>query len=151
VALTTEIDVAAAAAADARCVTTVLKLAAVDTLNAPSPPDETGKHELSMHPNPVVHVNPAMPPLTPQPAVAPQYVLLLVGSMHEPPHATSVPGQPQPLVVHTAPGMQLMPALPPAVPQPAVAPQYCVLLVGSTQLPPQLIWPLAQHTPSLHC
>jgi hypothetical protein len=68
--------------------------------------------QLRVHPVPLLHTSPliwqlvpALPPLLPQPAVAPQCVPLVVGSMHSPPQFTSVPGQVtwQPVDVHTSP------------------------------------------------
>jgi hypothetical protein len=108
---------------------------------------------------------PALPVLpVPQPAVAPQNWLLVVGSMQVPLQLISLPGQvtAHPLGVHTSPRVvQFWPALPiPPVPQPAVAPQYWLFDVASMQVPLQLIsspghetehWPLAQTSPDAHC
>jgi hypothetical protein len=90
---------------------------------------------------------PASP--APQPAVAPQYWLLCVGSMHVPLQSISLPGHETehwPLA-QTSPDGHCVPALPASpAPQPAVAPQWCWSEVGSMHLPPQLISPLGHET-----
>jgi hypothetical protein len=113
-------------------------------------------HPVLVHMPPVAHVVPALPPEAPHPPVAPQYVALLVGSMQDPPQATSLPGQlavqwPLP---HTVPDGHATPALPASpTPQPALAPQCWGSEAGSTHLPPQLTSVPGQDTeqaPALH-
>ena len=91
------------------------------------------------------HAVPAEPtPDTPQPDVAPQYELLLVGLTQLPPQLTRPAWQESwhVLLEQTNPGAHAVPALPtPLVPHPVVAPQKDRLLLGSTQVPPQLTWP----------
>ena len=48
--------------------------------------------------------------------------------------------------VHTVPAPHAVPALPPATPQPAVAPQLVGLVAESMQTPPQLICDPGQDT-----
>jgi hypothetical protein len=150
VAEPTEMLVAPASAAAASWLDGVLKVVAAVTLSGPSTPEDASTQSCDTQLVPVPQAAPALPTLpTPQPAVAPQYDELVVGSMQAPPHATSPVGhvQPEPLA-HDAPVGQTAPALPtPPTPQPAVAPQYCVLAVGSMHVPPQLTSPLAQHSP----
>jgi hypothetical protein len=102
-----------------------------------------GQEHVPLHEPPTGHTVPTLPPLVPQPAVAPQCTSLVFGSTHEPPQLISLPGHAtaQALELHTSPSArQLLPALPlPPMPQPVVAPQYWLLLVGSTQVPLQLI------------
>jgi hypothetical protein len=102
------------------------------------------------------HVAPAEPEPAPQPAVAPQCWSLVVGSTHTPPQRTCPWLQ---IVVHTlllqVVGLwHTVPAEPPASPpHPPAAPQYWLLLVGSTQLPLQSTRPGVQvtaQTPTLH-
>jgi hypothetical protein len=108
-------------------------------------PGQATAHVLALHTSPSARqLVPALPvPPTPQPVVAPQYWLLLVGSTHVPLQLISLPGHvtAQPLGVQTSALLvQFWPALPwPFTPQPAVAPQYWLFAVGSMQLPPQLI------------
>jgi hypothetical protein len=75
---------------------------------------------------PAEHGTPAEPLPAPQPAVAPQYWLLVAGLMQLPPHAISVPGQESVhvLATQTLPEPQTDPAEPLPLPQPALAPQY---------------------------
>ena len=86
----------------------------------------------------VVQFWPALPPVTPQPAVAPQYVLLVSGLMHAVPQMIWPTGQAHVPAWHVRPVIvvQFWPALPPVTPQPAVAPQYVLLVSGLMQLPP---------------
>jgi hypothetical protein len=92
---------------------------------------------------PAAHVVPAVPAsATPQPAVAPQNVLFELGSMQFPLQsiwgAWQVSWQEPP--EHTSPAAQVVPAVPAsATPQPAVAPQYVLFVLGSMQDPLQLI------------
>jgi len=97
---------------------------------------------------PTAHALPALPPATPQPAVAPQYARLVLGSTQVPPHSIWLPGQETLHVpsLQTLPLLQATPALPPGAPQPVVAPQWVRLLRGSMQLPPQLVCELGQET-----
>ena len=97
---------------------------------------------------PAAHAVPALPPAIPQPAVAPQFGRLFCGSMQVPPHSIWVPGQEtlhSPLL-HTLPSLQVLPALPPGAPHPAVAPQCVRLVSGSMQLPPQFVCAFGQET-----
>jgi len=68
---------------------------------------------------------PALPPPTPHAPVAPQLVRLVNGSTHTPPQLICRPGQETEHVPfpHTVPAAHGVPAVPPATPQPAVAPQ----------------------------
>jgi hypothetical protein len=89
--------------------------------------------------------------------------LLVEGSTHAPLQLTSLPGQETEHVppLHTWPLGQAVPALPmPPVPQPALAPQYSLLVDGSTHVPLQLISlpgqdtehiPPLQTWPERHC
>jgi hypothetical protein len=92
---------------------------------------------------PAVHAVPALPvPPTPQPAVAPQLSRLVSASTQVPPQLIWLPGHETAHVplAQTFPAMHAVPALPvPPTPQPLVAPQLDRLVMGSTQLPPQLI------------
>jgi hypothetical protein len=130
-----------------------------------SAPGQVTWHPVGVHTSPRLRqLAPALPVPAPQPVVAPQYWLLLAGSTHVPLQLISLPGQviAQPFGVHTSPRVvQFWPALPiPPVPQPAVAPQYWLLDVGSMHVPLQLIslpghetphCPLAQTSPDGHC
>ena len=107
-------------------------------------PGQLTEHPLGVHTLPVAwQLVPALPASpAPHPAVAPQYWLLLLGSMHWPPQLISVPAHEsaQERFVHTWPGAHAFPALPASpAPQPAVAPQNGLLVVGSMHVPPQLI------------
>jgi hypothetical protein len=123
------------------------------------PPGQDTWHVPPLQTLPVVHAVPALPPAlpTPHPAVAPQLARLVCGSTQTPPQLTWLPGHDtwQTPLPQTLPAPQAVPALPPpsVEPQPAVAPQYVRSLLGSTQTPPQLTWPLAHetwHAPLLH-
>ena len=104
---------------------------------------------------PAAHVVPALPPPTPHAPTAPQFERLVAGSMHTPPQLICEPGHetahvPLPQTVPTAHGV---PALPPATPHPALAPQFERLVSGSTHVLPQSIWVPGQETlqtPLLH-
>jgi hypothetical protein len=104
------------------------------------PPGHETEHTLALHTLPLAQVAPALPPVMPQPAVAPQWVRSVTGSTQTPPQFTCPPGHdtehaPE---LHTLPLAQLVPALPTPSPQPVVAPQCVRSLEGSTQTPPQL-------------
>jgi hypothetical protein len=92
---------------------------------------------------PDVQAAPALPAsLTPQPAVAPQLVLLVLESTQVPPQLIWLPGHEiwQLPLAQTFPAMHAVPALPvPPTPQPVVAPQLDRLVMGSTHVPLQLI------------
>lgn len=109
---------------------------------APQTDSDAGHPHVPLHVPPDAHRVPALPePATPQPAVAPQYCVLLFGSMHAPPQLISLLGQlmAQPLDVHTCPDPHHAPALPEPLPQPSVAPQCWLLVDGSMHPPLQLI------------
>jgi hypothetical protein len=80
----------------------------------------------------------------------------VVGSTQTPLQLTWVPGHEtsHAPVLQTCPFAHAVPLLPvPFEPQPAVAPQCMASLVGSTQLPPQLICVPGhdtEHAPALH-
>lgn len=96
-------------------------------------------HAPELHTRPLVHASPAAPASAPQPAVAPQWRGSVAGSTHVPSQLTWLPGQDTAHTppLQTSPLMHESPALPaPSIPQPAVAPQCCVLVRGSTQRPP---------------
>ena len=97
---------------------------------------------------PAAHDVPALPPATPHPAVAPQFGRLLNGSMQTPPQLICEPGHDteQVPLPQTVPAAHGVPALPPATPHPAVAPQCVRLVSGSMQLPPQLVCAFGQET-----
>jgi hypothetical protein len=112
---------------------------------APQATADPGQPHAPLQVPPAAHWVPALPASAmPQPAVAPQYCVLLLGSMHAPPQFTSVPGHvevhpPEPLQSWPI-DWQFTPPLPtPFAPQPAVAPQCRPLVVGSMHSPPQLI------------
>ena len=95
------------------------------------------------HTFPLPHGVPALPPLArPHPAVAPQLLRLVCGSMQVPPQLICEPGHetwhvPLP---QTLPFVHAVPALPdPPTPQAPVAPQCEGLESGSTQMPSQMI------------
>lgn len=91
-----------------------------------SAPGHDTAHTPSAQTFPFVQAAPALPPLTPQPLVAPQLARLVAGSMQLPPQSISVPGQDtaQAPWLQALPLMQTVPALPlPDTPQPTVAPQ----------------------------
>jgi hypothetical protein len=99
------------------------------------------------HTVPLVQSVPAVPASpTPHPSVAPQNWLLLSGFTH--PAVVPQPISPVGQVVLHDPATQLWlcghtaPAEPPSLPQPVVAPQNWVLVVGSMQLPLQMTWPV---------
>jgi hypothetical protein len=96
---------------------------------------------LDTHASPEAQTIPAEPLPLPHPTDAPQNCVLEVGSMQLPPHTISLPGQEtvQALDTHASPEAQTVPAEPLPLPQPALAPQYCALEVGSMQVPPQTI------------
>jgi hypothetical protein len=102
-------------------------------------------HALPLQMLPAPHALPALPPGAPHPGVAPQKLLFVVGSTHVPPQLMRPTWQ---LGLHVpalqmVPDEQGLPADPPAsaAPQPAVAPQYALLVLGSTHVPLQLIRP----------
>jgi hypothetical protein len=119
-----------------------------------------------LHTWPLAHDVPALPPDTPQPSVAPQWIGSVVGSTQIPPQFTCEPGHDTAHVpaLHTWPLEQLVPAAPaPAAPQPGVAPQWIGSVVGSTHTPLQFTcepghdtehapvlqtWPLAHVLPA---
>jgi hypothetical protein len=114
---------------------------------------------LAEHAVPFPQTAPALPPPLPQLPVAPQFVALVVGSTQVPLQLISVPGHEtwHELAVQTLPLAHAVPALPPPMPQSPEAPQCVRLVVGSMQIPPQLIsvpghdtWhePLAQTVPA---
>jgi hypothetical protein len=74
---------------------------------------------------PTTQAVPAEPPSAPQPAVAPQFVRLVCGSMHLPPQLIEPTEHEswQVPALQTWPTAQAVPAEPPSTPQPAVAPQ----------------------------
>jgi hypothetical protein len=94
---------------------------------APHFVSDEGHPHVPLQVPPLAHTSPALPPATPQPGVAPQCCVLLLGSTHVPPQFTSKPGQVTRQVeeLQTSPEVrQFVPALPASpVPQPAVAPQ----------------------------
>ena len=109
-----------------------------------------------MHTCPAEQLAPALPPASPpQPLVAPQYWLLVVGSTHPPPQSTRpeahvVPHTP---ALHTVPPPHTAPLLPPLAPHPEVAPQCAGLLFGSMHVPAQLTCPVGHattHFPAAH-
>jgi hypothetical protein len=82
-------------------------------------------HVVPLHIWPATQAVPELPPSAPHPAVAPQFVTLVVGSMHVPAQLISLPGHDtwQLPVLHTFPLLHDVPAKPPVTPHPAVAPQ----------------------------
>jgi hypothetical protein len=116
-----------------------------------SVPGHVVPHTPALHTWPALHAVPALAPVhVPD---APQYMLLASGSTHEPPQLISLPGHDVPHAppLHTWPALHAVPALAPVhVPD---APQYVLLVVGSTQEPPQLISLPGHdvpHTPPVH-
>ena len=102
---------------------------------------------------PDAHAAPALPPPSPQPAVAPQFVRLVVGSMHVPPQlmrpAWHESAHAPPL--QTCPAVHDVPVVPPPTPQAPVAPQCVRSVVGSMHVP-QLMspgWHETAHAPPL--
>jgi hypothetical protein len=90
-----------------------------------------------------------------QSPVAPQCARLLDGSTQVPPQLTSPAWQVNAHLpaLHTWPAPQTLPAPPPPLPQPGVAPQKRRLVLGSTHVPVQLTNPVSQeseHSPALH-
>jgi hypothetical protein len=115
-------------------------LLVVGSIHAPlqltSPPGQDTEHTPPLHTWPGAH---ATPPTHPAPT--PHCWSLVAGSTHVPKQFTSLPGQDTEHAppLHTWPGGQAAPAPPPFVPHPAVAPQYWLLVFGSTHVPLQLI------------
>jgi hypothetical protein len=95
------------------------------------------------HTLPLVHAAPAVPASPkPQAPLAPQFVRLESGSMQLPLQSISVPGHEtwQLPFAQTFPLLHAVPTLPaPPTPHAPLAPQYELLVRGSTQMPPQLI------------
>ena len=98
-------------------------------------------HVIPLHIWPAAQAVPGLPASAPHPAVAPQWVTLVVGSMHVPAQLISFPGHDtwQLPALHTFPLLHTVPATPPLAPHPAVAPQWLGLVLGSMHAPPQLI------------
>ena len=90
-----------------------------------SPPPQLVLHDPAVQTVPAPHVAPAEPPVVPQPDVAPQYALLVVGSTQVPLQVTwpAAHVRVHTPALQTVPPPQTDPEEPPAVPQPAVAPQ----------------------------
>ena len=99
------------------------------------------------HTFPAAQTAPALPPW--QSPVAPQWALLVDGSTQVPPQLTRPAWQVRPQVPleHTFPAAQTAPALPPW--QSPVAPQWTLLVAGSTQAPPQSTRPAWQVRPQV--
>jgi len=97
---------------------------------------------LLLHTDPAGQLSPAVPtPPVPHCPVAPQKILLDVGSTQDPPQSISVCRHDvwHALAEQTSPEGHVVPAEPlPPVPHCPVAPQNVLLDVGSTQDPPQL-------------
>ena len=94
----------------------------------------------ALHTCPWAQLAPALPPLgLPQPAVAPQLLRLVSGSMHVVPHLMRPGAQEseQAPSAQTSPASQVLPGEPLSAPQPAVAPQYSRLVLGLTHPPLQ--------------
>jgi hypothetical protein len=87
--------------------------------------------------SPVAHVAPAFAPL--QSLLAPQNFRSLAGSTQTPPQFSCAPGHDTAHVpaLHTSPVAHDAPADPASAPHPAVAPQWCASVAGSTHEPPQ--------------
>jgi hypothetical protein len=105
----------------------------------------------------VLQLIPALPtPPVPQPAVAAQWSSSVTGSMQTPLQLTCPVGQEtaQPPLTQTWPVvLQSVPAEPPPIPQPTVAPQCKRSVAGTMHAPLQLTCPTAQeveHAPALH-
>jgi hypothetical protein len=118
-------------------------------------PGHETEHVPELQTLPLAHTAPALPLPLPQPAVAPQWFRSLVGSTQTPPQLTCEPGHETEQVpeLQTLPLAQVVPALPPAVPQPDVAPQCERSVCGSTQVPLQLTCEPGHETeqvPALH-
>jgi hypothetical protein len=97
---------------------------------------------------PAAHVAPGLPPPGPHPVVAPQFVRLVVGSMHVPPQlmrpAWQESAHAPPL--QTCPAVHDVPPDPPPTPHAPAAPQCVRSVVGSMHVPPQLMSPGWQET-----
>src|SRR5436305_1445996 len=112
-------------------------------------------HAPLLHTFPLVQAVPAVPEAALHVPLAPQLVELVLGSMQMPPQLICVPGHETwhvPLL-HTLPLVQAVPAVPDAALHVPLAPQLVGLVLGSMQMPPQLIcvpghdtW----HVPLLH-
>jgi len=87
---------------------------------------------------------PALPPVVPQPGLAPQWPRSVIGSTHVPPQLICEPGHdtPQLPLLQTVPPVQCAPALLEPTTHPAVAPQKLGLVRGSMQVPLQLTRPI---------
>jgi hypothetical protein len=109
----------------------------------PDPHDEL--HAPAEHTLPAEHDVPGDPASpTPHPAVAPQYWLLLVGSMQSPWHATSPGGHEieHTPPAHVCPAAHCLPAEPlPPAPHAPVAPQNWLSVAGSMHLLPHSTCP----------
>jgi hypothetical protein len=124
------------------------------TVQSTRPPPQFAWQEPDEQTSPAPHVTPAVPASpAPHPAVAPQCAPLLVGSMHEAPHATCPAGQ---LIEQTPPAQawplpHAVPAEPvPPTPHPVVAPQFVGSDVGSMHLLLQSTvpaWHVSWHMP----
>ena len=90
-----------------------------------SVPGHETEHVPELQTWPLAQVVPALPPVTPHPVVAPQWVGSVLGVTQAPLQFTSVPGQETEHVpeLQTWPLTHVLPALPPVTPHPVVAPQ----------------------------
>ena len=118
-------------------------------------PGHDTEHDPALHTCPLAHALPALPPETPQPDVAPQWMGSVVGSTHAPLQFTCEPGHDteHAPALHTWPLAHDEPALPPETPHPAVAPQWMGSVVGSTHTPLQFTCEPGhdtEHEPALH-
>jgi hypothetical protein len=100
-----------------------------------------------LHVPSTAHCAPAEPPFVPQPLVAPQWVVSVLGSTHVPlqPTIGATHGATHDPFVQVEPVAQACPAEPvPSRPQPGVAPQFVAEALGSMQLEPHRINPPVQ-------
>lgn len=112
-------------------------------------------HAPDAHTCPAAHITPALPPLSPQPAVAPQLARLELGSTQMPPHSIKPGWQltKQLPFEQMRPVPQVEPAVLSAALQLPLAPQCALLLAGSTQRPSHATVPwlhVIAHAPAVH-
>jgi hypothetical protein len=109
-------------------------------------PGHDTEHVPALHTCPAAHAVPALAPV--QVALAPQWARSLEGSTHVLAQFTCEPGHDteHAPALQTCPATHAVPATPPLVPHPAVAPQWMRSLAVSTHVPPQFTCPPGHET-----